>query len=124
LLLSSFIVGCNSLNSYTKGNELIYVKDKLELGLTKSEVKARFGRSYKSILPSTKDHEVWRYDLAADADYIVEDDARSAAYDRTGLLTGKLSSQLFVEWDEANVVMDVKLYYVDEGTIFEYRSNK
>jgi outer membrane protein assembly factor BamE (lipoprotein component of BamABCDE complex) len=123
-LLGTLIVGCSSLNSYQQGNELSYVKDNLELGMTKSEVKAKFGRSYKNILLSTGDHEVWRYDLAADADYIVEDESRRSGFDRSGLLTGKLSSQLFVEWDETNVVMDVKLYYVDEGTIFEYRSNK
>jgi hypothetical protein len=122
--LGTLIVGCSSLSSYKQGNELSYVKDKLELGMTKSEVKAKFGRSYKNILRTAEDHELWRYDLAADADYIAEDESRRSGFDRSGLLTGKLSSQLFVEWDETNVVRDVKLYYVDEGTIFEYRSNK
>jgi hypothetical protein len=124
LILGTQIVGCSSLDTYIKGNELSYIKDKLHLGMNKTEVKERFGRSYTNVLNSVEGNEIWRYDLVSDKDYIVASETGKDAFDRSGLLTRKLSSQLFVGWTNDNVVKDIELYYVVDGKIHEYRSVK
>jgi hypothetical protein len=124
LVLGTQIIGCSSLKTYIKGNELSYVKDNLELGMSKAEVKERFGRSYTNVPDTVEGNEVWRYDLVSEKGYVVDSDTAKETFDRSGLLTGKLSSQLFIGWTDDNVVKEFTLYYMSVGKILEYRSDK
>lgn len=123
LILGSQIVGCSSLDTLVKGNELSYVKEKLELGMTKAEVKKLFGRSYTSVQHAVDGNEVWRFDWVTEEGYVVVPEAgmeEVAHYDHSGFLEGKLSAQLFVGWTQDNVVKDVMVYYIVDGKIREY----
>ncbi|MEX2416295.1 MAG: hypothetical protein WD424_09125 [Paenibacillaceae bacterium] len=123
LILGTQIAGCSSFNTIVKGNELSYVKKKLELGMNKAEVKKLFGRSYTSVQHAVDGNEVWRFDWVTEEGYVVIPEAGIEAvahYDRSGYLTGKLSAQLFVGWTQDNVVKDVKVYYIADGKIHEY----
>jgi len=106
-----------------KGNELPYVKKKLELGMTKADVKELFGRNYTNVYHAVNGSEVWRYDWAIEEGYVVvpEQGMETVAhYDREGFQAGKLSSQLFISWTRNNVVKDVIVYYMDDGEIKDY----
>jgi hypothetical protein len=123
LILGTHIVGCSKFHTFNKGNELSYIKEKLELGMTKAEVKELFGRSYTSVFHAVDGNEVWRFDTVTEEGYMVVPEAGMEAiahYDRSGLLTGKLSSQLFVGWTQDNIVKDIMVYYPSNGKIYEY----
>lgn len=123
LILATQIAGCSSLDSKIQGNELSYIKERLELGMTKAEVKERFGRSYTNVHDAIEGNEVWRFDAVTKKGYIVVLETGEETVDRSGLLSDKLSSQLFIGWTEDNVVKDIKLYYKAKGKIVEYISN-
>lgn len=123
LMLGTLIVGCSSFDTFTKGNELSYVKEKLEPGMTKAEVKELFGGSYTSVYHAVDGNEVWRFDSLTEEAYVVVPEVgmeKIAHYDRAGFLAGKLSTQLFVGWTKDNVVKDVTIYYMAGGKIHEY----
>lgn len=127
LTLSTLIIGCSSIKTIIQGNVLTYVQEKLELGMSKAEVKEQFGRSYTSVDNKVGGIEVWRFDYAIDEDYTVSTEANIAAgvqYDRSGFLTGKLSSQLFVYWSKEHVMKDAVVYFMSDGEIHEYRLSR
>lgn len=123
LIIGTQIVGCSSFDTRVKGNELSYVMDKLELGMSKTEVKERFGRSYTNVDDEFDGHEMWRFDSVSEKGYIVvqeTDHKVTVPYDRSGLLSGKLISQLFIGWTDDNLVRDVTVYYIEDGEIRIY----
>ncbi len=128
LTLSTLIIGCSSIETDTliQGNELAYVQEKLELGMGKAEVKEQFGRSFTSVDNMVEGSEVWRFDYVIDKAYTVSTKASEAGvrYDRSGFLSNKLSSQLFVYWTKDQLVKDAVVYFMSDGEIHEYRLSR
>ncbi len=124
--LMALILGCSSIENLVNGNPLTKVKENLELGMGKAEVKKQFGRVYTSVGNGEDGSEVWRFDSVSDKTYTVSPDVgidTGELFDRTGFQSGKLTSQLFVYWSKDHVVTDAVIYFVSDsdGEIHEYR---
>lgn len=110
----------------TDAAEVRAVVKKLKLDVSQTDIGQIFGQQYAKVVAALDGSSMWRYDFvdhqgytakaASDGTNVMDD------VDRSGLESGALRMQLFVEWDADGRVREYSLYYLDrDGSIANYR---
>ena len=96
------------------------IKDEMELGLTKDEVRELFGEP-NAERTTNEDIERWRYDFGKEE---YEFESKIMAVDAEGLQNGNMTAQMIVEYGDDDTVDSYIGFYLKDGQIMQYRVNE
>lgn len=84
----------------------------LELGMTEEEIRNLFGTQFTLVENTMEGNETWRFDLGTSSDYEFQDQGIDQV-DIEGLKSGRVKSQIFIDWDDQGLLQSAALYLVD-----------
>ncbi|MEN2768217.1 hypothetical protein [Ornithinibacillus xuwenensis] len=103
----------------TNNTSVGIAREKIELGLTKSEVENLFWEDYKKGTSDVDNREFWRYDLDTSIGYPSSDDNYENG-DIEAIKNGDIQAQVFIYWDEDNQVKNYSAIYLDQDNHHVY----
>ncbi|OEF95706.1 hypothetical protein [Desulfuribacillus alkaliarsenatis] len=97
------------------------VRYELFIGMTEKDVIKVLGNQYKQVIGAMDNSRLWRFDINTVDGYVSPDDELDTG-DIDGLLSGALSIQVFIQWDDTGLVNGFSALYLNEadGRVYSY----
>lgn len=109
--------GCTGESAVTLDNE--FVKEKAEIGLSKSEVEKRFGKDH--ISGDADGGLLWLYDTTKNEETSYKRRLDAVAHE--DIIDGSVVNQLFINFQKEKAIMYSFFYKGDDGKVWEFVLN-
>lgn len=117
LIIAVLFAGCSS-QSKPAVMDFPYLKQNIELGMTKAEVKEILGSNPVEVI-GEKYPDVWRYDFGVKEGYTFKAEDNLDFVDLEGLTNGSMKSQLFINFNAEEKVASFVFYESKDGKLQE-----
>ncbi len=121
--LCFILFGCSNESGKLDSNPILdkeYIEANAEIGLTKEEVEAIFGKDYFAGEGDFETNQVWVYDRVKD-DFIYEKRSQKIPFD--AIRNGNVEYQLYINFIEEESFMYLYIYRDDDGALRQYQVN-